>query len=174
MGNINKYLREKLIFSILISELSLKDACMMLVRDKFGPIDFESELLDFSFSNYYNKEMGSSIKKFFVSFEQLIEPDSLVAVKLYTNSVEQQFLELGKRKINIDPGLLCQSRFILASTKDSSHRIPLGLGIYAEITLMFEHGTFRPVEWTYPDYKSPGYIKILNEIRTIYAAQLKS
>ncbi|MBN1797602.1 MAG: DUF4416 family protein [Spirochaetales bacterium] len=174
MGNIDKYLKEKLVFSILISDLSLKDECMMLLKNKFGPVDFESDLLEFTFSNYYNKEMGTPIKKFFVSFKRLIEPDVLAEVKAATNCFEQRFCVQGSRKINIDPGLLCQSRFILASTKDSSHRIPLGLGIYAEITLMFEHGTFRPVEWTYPDYRSAGYIKILNEIRALYAAQLKA
>jgi hypothetical protein len=174
MGNIHNYLKEKLVCGILISRLALKDVCVATLENEFGPVDFESRLLDFSFSRYYDKEMGAPIKKFFISFKRLIEPDTLAPIKAYTNSVEREFCEQDSRKINIDPGLLAMSRFILASTKDSSHRIPLGKGIYGEITLMFEHGTFRPVEWTYPDYRSAGYIEILNHIRAIYTAQLKA
>jgi hypothetical protein len=174
MGNIHHYLKEKLVLGILISQLAFKDECVALLKREFGPVDFISGLLDFSFSHYYDKEMGTPIKRFFISFKRLIEPDSLASVKVYTNGVEQKYSKQGLRKINIDPGLLAMSRFILASTKDSSHRIPLGMGIYAEITLMFEHGTFRPLEWTYPDYRSSEYIEILNQIRALYTAQLKA
>jgi hypothetical protein len=174
MGNINSFLPEKLVVCVLISNLRLKDSLSVSLKNDFGPTDYESEFLDFKFSAYYNNEMGTPIQRVFLSFETLVDPDSLASVKVRTNAIEQGLADRGKRKVNLDPGLICQSRFILASTKDSSHRIPLGQGIYGEITLMFEHGTFRPVEWTYPDYRSPEYIKILNEIRDIYAAQIKS
>jgi hypothetical protein len=62
---------------------------------------------------------------------------------------------------------------VLATTKESSHRVPLASGIWAEVTLLFEKGSFRPVEWTYPDYRSPGCIAILNSIRALYKEQAK-
>jgi len=37
---------------------------------------------------------------------------------------------------------------------------------------MFEKGSFRPVEWTYPDYRSAAYIGLLNDIRSLYKQQL--
>jgi len=173
MGIIKDFFPEKLVVGVLISHLPLKDTLINLLKKSFGPTDYESELLDFSFSSYYNTEMGTPVKRFFLSFKELISPDSLASVKVQTNTVEQGLAERGKRRVNLDPGMLCRSRFILASTKDSSHRIPLGQGIYGEITLMYERGSFRAVEWTYPDYRSAAYLHILNAVRNLYAAQCK-
>jgi hypothetical protein len=74
--------------------------------------------------------------------------------------------------VNIDPGLLSLSRFILASSKDGSHRVPLCEGVFAEITLVYERGGYRALPWTYPDYRSSEYLDILAEIRKLYKAQL--
>ena len=79
----------------------------------------------------------------------------------------------GKRRVNIDPGYISQSKLVLATTKDHSHRIYLGQGIFAEVTLRYYKGTFRAWEWTYPDYASPPYIAIFNHIRKLYKEQLK-
>ena len=84
-----------------------------------------------------------------------------------------RFSESGNRKVNIDPGLLNLSRFILASSKDGPQRIPLSGGIFAEVTLVYERGGYRPLAWTYPDFRSPEYLRILGEIRKLYKAQLR-
>ena len=165
--------REKLVTGILISRLEYREDLLTAIEAEFGPPDYISELLDFSFTRYYDKEMGSPIMRFFVSFKQLVEPDQLAAIKLITVKIERSFAEKENRKVNLDPGILSLSRFILASTKDSSHRIPLNSGIYGEITLIYEKNEFRPVEWTYPDYQSEKYCLILKEIRALYMKQLK-
>lgn len=165
--------REKLVTGILISRLEYREDLLTAIEAEFGPPDYISELLDFSFTRYYDKEMGSPIMRFFVSFKQLVEPDRLAAIKLITVKIERSFAEKENRKVNLDPGILSLSRFILASTKDSSHRIPLNSGIYGEITLMYEKNEFRPVEWTYPDYQSEKYRLILKQIRALYMKQLK-
>jgi hypothetical protein len=116
--------------------------------------------------------MGVPITRFFVSFLRLIDPGSLAGIKRQTNRLEELFAESGKRKVNIDPGLLNLSRFILASSKDGSHRIPLSGGIFAEVTLVYESGSYRPLEWTYPDYRSCEYRDILADIRRLYKAQV--
>jgi hypothetical protein len=174
MGNITDFLPEKLVLSVLLSDPALTEPLVSLLTGGFGPIDYQSEFLDFAFTSYYDKEMGTPLKKLFLAFKELVAPDTLAAAKIKTNRIEQDLALHGNRRVNLDPGLLCQSRFILASTKDSSHRIPLGQGIYGEITLMYEHGTFRALEWTYPDYRSAEYINTLNEIRAIYTLQIKS
>ena len=33
---------------------------------------------------------------------------------------------------------------------------------------------FRSLEWTYPDFRSPVYLAVLNDIRARYKAQLHS
>ena len=172
MGTIGSFQAEKLVIGILDSRPDGTDTLVSELALHFGPVDYASARLPFDFTRYYDEEMGAGIRRMFVSFERLIEPASLSVIKAETNRLEDGYRELGGRKVNLDPGLLCLSRFVLASTKDGSHRIPLSAGIYAEVTLVFEHGSFRPVEWTYPDYRSAEYISILNEIRGLYRRQI--
>jgi hypothetical protein len=173
MGNQKEFVKEKLVIGVLISRLKLKDSLFQKLSAEFGPTDFVSELLDFTFTGYYDAEMGTPITRIFLSFQELIDPGALATIKIKTNRIEADFTEDGKRKINLDPGVLCLSRFILATTKDGSHRIPLQAGIYGEVTLTFEHKQFRPLPWTYPDFRSERYLAILKEIRTLYVSQLK-
>src|SRR5208283_5270004 len=106
-----------------------------------------------------------------MSFQRLVNPSCLAGVKLQTNLIEDRFRDGGLRRVNLDPGLLALSRFSLATTKESAHRIPLADGIYGEITLLYSRGSFRALDWTYPDFRSPGYVAVLNEIRSLYKAQ---
>jgi hypothetical protein len=118
--------------------------------------------------------MGGPIQRSFVSFSRLVDPSSLALIKQQTNALEDRFRVDGLRTVNLDPGLMALSRFTLATTKESAHRIPLEGGIYAEITLLYARGSFRSLEWTYPDYRSERYISLLNEIRALYKTQLAS
>ena len=173
MGSVKSFYPEKLVIAVLISYPEYRQRLLDTLKASFGPIDFISRELDFTYTCYYTQEMGESIKRIFISIHDLVDPQALPEIKIKTNTIETEFRQQGNRKINLDPGLLSLSRFILATTKDGSHRIPLRSGIYAEITLMFERKKFRPVEWTYPDYRSPEYLAILKEIRNLYKDQLK-
>ena len=77
------------------------------------------------------------------------------------------------RPINLDPGYLASSKLVLASTKDYSHRTYLKKGIYAEVTLKYAKGAFEPLPWTFPDYRSKGYIDFFTETRTLYMKKLR-
>ena len=173
MGIIHSFREEKLVIGVLIHNLSLTDYVLEEITGAFGEIDYKGTPFIFTFSEYYFPEMGSPLYRFFLSIKTLFPPDELSTIKVKTNLIENKFSSSEKRKVNLDPGIMALSRFILASTKESSHRIPLRNGIYGEITLMFEKGSFRPVEWTYPDYKSEQYLTILNGIRNTYKEQLK-
>ncbi|NOY07529.1 MAG: DUF4416 family protein [Spirochaetes bacterium] len=173
MGTVHSFMPEKLVIGILIHDRNLIDRVLMEIENKFGGIDYKSESFLFTFSDYYNSEMGSPLYRSFVSIKKLYRPDDLSSIKIETNEIEEKLSISGKRRVNLDPGIMALSRFVLASTKESSHRIPLKSGIYGEITLMFEKKRFRPVEWTYPDYSSEQYVSILNKIRDIYKEQLK-
>ncbi len=173
MGTPAVFAPEKLVIGVLTSrEGSVEDILDVLRRDH-GPADLVTEPFPFTFTHYYDAEMGEGIRRFFVSFERLVPPDTLSAVKLSTNAREDLFLRASGRTVNLDPGLLCLSRFVLATTKEGSHRIPLSGGIYGEVTLMYEKGSFRPRPWTYPDYRSGPYIDILNRIRAMYRDQVR-
>lgn len=139
----------------------------------FGPVDMESSLIPFSFTDYYLPELGPDLKRKFLSFGSLIHPKRLAEIKSLTNELERRFQrQKGKRGINIDPGYLEAGKLVLATTKNQQHRIYLGKGIYAEVTLRFRKGRFEPWEWTYPDYRSRAYIDFFTKARKLYLEQL--
>lgn len=143
------------------------------MRRRFGEIDFESAVFDFAQTDYYREELGPGLKRQFISFKKLILPERLSKIKNFTNKIERKLSGSGRRRVNIDPGYICLSKLVLASTKDYKHRIYLGGGIYAEITLIYQGKTFVPWECTYPDYRSPEYISVFNRIRENLAQELK-
>ena len=166
----------KAIIGVLAAEPLLLPTVYAQLSEHFGVIDYQSELLTFDSTDYYETEMGKNLKRQFISFEKLIDAGTLPDKKLLTNRVEERYAHetTSHRRVNLDVGYVCLAKLVLASTKDHAHRIYLRDGIYAEITLRYYHKTFQPWEWTYPDYRSPTYIAIFNHIRTIYREQLQA
>ncbi len=175
MGEIKKPLPEKLIIAFIYKEEEIYNKVKEILLNRFGSIDYESGEINFTWTDYYNEEMGTDLKRRFISFEKLIDPGELSYIKITTNKVEQQFLyeNTNKRRINIDPGILSQGKFVLATTKNYSHRIYIGQGIFAEVTLKYEKKGFVAFDWTYPDYATQEYREILEKIREIYKKQVK-
>ncbi len=120
--------------------------------------------------------LGSDNKHHSEYYRFLHNPEWLEKTKHLTNDLEKKFLHpnTDRRRVNLDPGYVSAAKLVLASTKDHIHRIYLKDGIYAETTLRMEKKTFRPWQWTYPDYRTEKYIEIFNEIRRIYMEQLRS
>ena len=58
------------------------------------------------------------------------------------------------RPLNLDPGLLTLGKFMLATTKDQGHRIYLRDGIFAEVTLHYQAGTWEPWPWPDPERRA--------------------
>jgi len=173
MGRIAAFTPEKLVICTLLSREDLLTSVREAIEREFGPIDYQSTLIPFDFTDYYEEEMGKSLKRCFFSFETLVDPSTLAQIKIQTNAMEESFAVDGKRRVNLDPGLLALSRFVLATTKESGHRIALRDGIWAEITLLYRKKDFQSLPWTYPDYASRTYRDILLEIRALYKEQLK-
>jgi hypothetical protein len=67
--------------------------------------------------------------------------------------------------VNLDPGLLTPENFILATGKNFSHRVYLGNGVFADLTLVYRNGGFHPLPWTYPDYASEEVRSLLRDLR---------
>ena len=176
MGEIKGHPPVKLIMGMIAADASLFSSVEASLSQKFGRADFWSDVMAFDYTDHYTKEMGTDLLRKFVGFKKLIQPEEIGEIKLFTNDLEREFLypNTDRRRINLDPGYVSAAKLVLASTKDHIHRIYLRKGIYAEITLRMEKKTFRPWQWTYPDYKSEKYIGIFNEIRRIYMEQLRS
>lgn len=148
------------------------DAVDSKLESRFGPIDSQSGKIDFSYTDYYAKEMGSGLIKRFLSFKNLIIPDQLAKIKKEAISIEAEFAVEGKRTVNLDPGYLEESKLVLASTKNFSHRIYLGDNIWGEVTLRYKNGRFVTHPWTYPDYATPLAFEFFKSARDIYRKRL--
>jgi len=136
-----------------------------------GSADEQSDTFNFSFSDYYTEEMGSGLKKMFLSFYPLINPETLSMMKLKTNEIEIQWSEQGKRRVNLDPGYITGAKIVLASTKDFAHRVFIGNGIYGDVQLRFIHNRFRASEWTYPDYQTGLALSFFQGVRAKFLKQ---
>lgn len=143
----------------------------------FGPVGIVSEPYVFDQTTYYESSMGCDLHKCFLAFERLILPDELAEVKLQTNVLENELAStrryVEERPINLDPGLLVLGKFLLATTKDQSHRVYLRDGIFAEVTLRYHAGAFEPWPWTYADYRLPCVHEFLQQARDYYRQRLR-
>lgn len=142
-----------------------------ILERKFGPIDVESETIRFDFTDYYEKEMGKNLFRRFISFKKLQEPSAFIAIKHFCVKLERKFSRRSLRAINIDPGYINDAKLVLTTTKDFSHRIYLGKGVFAEITLTYQNKGFKDYPTTFPDYRTDTYKNIFLKIREIYHDQ---
>ncbi len=135
----------------------------------FGPLRAASATYDFDFTSYYEAEMGAGLCKQLVCFAERIDPAELAACKRQTIELEKA---LGRatggtlrRRANIDSGLLSIESLVLATTKCAGHRICIAPQLYAEVTLLYQRGRYRPLEWTYPDYQGDVVQRFLLDVR---------
>ena len=163
----------KLISSLFSPQNEIIDKVIVELEKLFGPTDWISPKLFFDRTKYYAKEMGWPLHRRFISFKDLIRPEDIVGAKLATNKLENSALQDGKRNVNIDPGYISLERLVLATGKNYTHRIYLSKGIYADLTLIYSKGSFRPLEWTYRDYAGADVIGFFNGVRERYKAQIK-
>lgn len=173
MGKITPFQNEKLVIGLLLSDKDDRGRVAAILEKSYGPCDYMSDPVDFVYTDYYAEEMGDRLTRIFLAFKRLVKPDSLYHVKRKTNRLEDRFRHAGKRRVNIDPGILNASRLILASTKNNGHRFPLRKGIYGELTLLYFDGRYNDLFWTYRDFRSAEYHEILLEIRSIYKKQIR-
>ncbi|MDR3256252.1 MAG: DUF4416 family protein [Endomicrobium sp.] len=173
MGAIGTPKKVKLFCGIISSYEEIKQKSLAILEDKFGKIDLVSSVILFDFSDYYNPEMGDNLKRFWISFEKLISAADLVEIKVFTNSIEDNFAINNKRQINIDPGYITPANVILATTKNFSHRIYLSNGIYGEVTTIYKKDGFVKLPWSYPDYLSKSATEFLLKARAYLIKQLR-
>jgi len=134
-----------------------------------GAVDERSDLFAHEFTEYYRDEMGQPLVRYFVSFADLVAPERLIAIKRLANEIEADIASGGEwpvvRPVNLDPGYVAPSKLVLASTKDFAHRIYLGEGIYAEVTLQYIRGSWTDLPWTFPDYRTRDYHGFFTRVR---------
>ena len=148
---------------------AIERACE-LAQQAWGSCFRQSDDLPFDQTRYYFSAMGQPLYKRLVAFQKPIDPTELVESKqqsnLWETQIQQEFEaraagaqnEVVERVVNIDPGYLTEAKVVLATMKDRDHRLYMGQGVFAEVTLFFQlPGRWVDSRWTYPDYKLPAY-----------------
>ena len=167
----------KLIIGILAADHKCVYTAADVLADKFGRIDFTSDIWPFDKTDYYKDQTGPRILRQFISIERLIDPGKLAKIKHKTNKLEQKLAKSLAlplpRPVNLDPGIIEPSKLVLATTKNYSHRIYIGNKMYAEVTLIYDKGRWCPLEHSYPDYRQQCYFDFFEKVRERLLEQLK-
>jgi hypothetical protein len=168
----------KLFIGILAADQQCLVSGIKAIEENFGIIDIISGIWPFTQTDYYKDQTGPNILRQFVSITELIDPALLAEIKHQTNKIEQNLADHLKhqfrRPINLDPGIIEPSKLVLATTKNYSHRIYIGQKMYAEVTLIYDKGKWKPFDYTYPDYRQDCYCDFFSKVRNKLLEQLKS
>ncbi|MFO7666629.1 MAG: DUF4416 family protein [Desulfobacterales bacterium] len=163
----------KLVTGVFLKDRDLLETLISELAEKFGPIDIISQWFPFDYTSYYEPEMGFPLFRRMLAYKNLIEQTDLAGIKNITNDIELKYSKNGKRAANIDPGYMLCERFILATGKNYTHRIYIGEGIYADLTLIYQKSGFKKLPWTYPDYYDERMVLYLKTVREKYMVDLK-
>ncbi len=175
MGTVQPPAQVKLFCALLVAPTLPLDEIETLLAETYGVIVLRSMPTPFIQTTYYEREMGTNLTRLYVAFDPLVSIAELAAVKHITNRLEARWsTPQGQRRVNIDPGYLDLAKVVLASTKDHSHRLYIGDGIFAEVTLRYRQHVFQPWEWTYPDYRTPATLTFFHQLREVYKRQLRA
>ena len=173
MGCLKEHRPVKLIASLISSDNTFLQRSIRGLTGLYGDIETMTGCMDFDYTDYYEKEFGTGLKRKIVVFKELVGIEEVSGIKIRTNELERSLERYGNRTVNIDPGYVTDAKLVLLTTKDYSHRIYTGRGIFAEVTLRYERGSFRRWPWTYPDYASRGLTDFFNDVRGMYLSDLK-
>jgi hypothetical protein len=179
MREIRSPIPVKLFIGMLSPDPALFAECTEMLSGEYGPVDYQSEIAPWTNSNFYQDEMGPGILRKFIFFERLLDPGELSAIKINTTRIEKNLADMAgnrsRRRINLDPGYVTEAKVVLATTKDYSHRLYIGNGIYAEVTLRYgtRERSFTPFDHTYLDYCSEPYRAMFNKARELLRTALQ-
>jgi len=155
----------RLVVSLLANQEQPRAKALKRLASELGPVLFYSEPLPFTWTGYYDQEMGPGLNRRVAAFEGMRQPGELAGVKRLCMALEQELAHGGGRRVNLDPGLLGRDALVLATRKYGGHRLELAPGVYGEVTLFFMSGHYRALPWTYPDYAGDALRGIMGQIR---------
>lgn len=144
----------KLVVAVMWQESELKwEGVEPDLARVFGPISSKSDTFEFSkYTPYYEPEMGAGLLKCFVEFAGLHARDNLVRFKRQAFVLEEKFMRSDARLLNLDPMIVTLENIVISTSKNFTHRIYLGDGVFGDLALLFRKGRFEKLAWTYPDY----------------------
>ncbi|MDY6821377.1 MAG: DUF4416 family protein [Deferribacterota bacterium] len=130
-----------------------------------GQVLFNTKVFDFIHTDYYNDKMVTPLKKCFIVYTLIDYPHRLPVLKRLFVNLEKKYIYLNKRMFNIDIGYIALEKIVVASTKNFSHRIYLKGGIYGDLQFIRKDGKYRPLQWTFQDYKQDFVLSFFERAR---------
>jgi hypothetical protein len=177
MGQIREPRPALLVMAVFSRYGDALDWSRTRAEQMWSPLALTSDVFDFDDTPYYEKTMGPALKKQLLAFEHLTDTGRLAETKLATNDWEEAYAGEHDwpepRPLNLDPGYITEAKLVLATTKDRDHRIYLGAGIFAEVTLFYHAGRWQNRPWTYPDYQRPEYHEFFSQCREFLRKKLR-
>lgn len=167
--------RACLVVSLLAAEEEPRAEAVRRLSQDWGPLDYLSLPLAFPGGGYYTAEMGAPLTRRILAFRQPVALDALARTKRACLALEADLALQGRRRVNLDPGLLTGDALVLASTKYTGHRLPLDArtGLWQELTLWYHQGCYQPLPWTYPDYAGAQLRDIMSRLRRRHLWRLR-
>jgi hypothetical protein len=162
--------RIKLFVAMLTSCNADAEPVIQMMSEVFGSVDLIGSAHPFDVTDYYQDEMGPHLTRRIVSFNGPHQADILVGAKLACIELEKALRIDAKRTVNLDIGYLDHNKIVLASTKGAGQKIYVDNGIYADLIARYAHGSYKPFEWSFPDFKDGRYDQ---EFATLRAALLR-
>jgi Domain of unknown function (DUF4416) len=172
LGKVKEPELAMLFIGMLYSDPVILHHVQQTLKGEFGEPLLESPASKWDYSPYYRNELGWPLSRKFIFFKNIIDPETLAAIKVRTNEIEDSFSVKDKRQINLDPGYLTLSKIVVASTKNYAHRIYLQKGIYGEITLYYQDGIFKPHLFTYRDFQEKSCLDMFMQARGLFKTHL--
>ena len=81
----------KLFFALMYKDKEILDKAVNELKDNFGKIIAKSEEYDFDFTNYYEKEFDTNLKKTVITFDKEINKKDLINIKKVITTIEKIF-----------------------------------------------------------------------------------
>ncbi|MBX3459069.1 MAG: DUF4416 family protein [Planctomycetes bacterium] len=160
------------ILGVLFRDPVVVDDAMLWIERLLGEPDLVSPDYPFDLTDHYEPEMGGDLKRRFYSFETLADPEMLADWKIQANRLEEESASrFGEyRPINLDPGYINGAKLVLASVKGLAHRVYIGRGIHAEVTMSFRSGEWLKRDYTFPDFAAGRYDEFFSKVRARHLA----
>ncbi len=155
------------ILGVIFRDPAVVDECMLWIERLLGDVDLVSPDFPFDLTDHYEPEMGPNLVRRFYSFECVTDPEMLADWKVQTNRLEEEAaVRFGEyRPLNLDPGYVNGAKLVLASVKGLAHRVYIGSGIHAEVTMSYRAGAWLKRDYTFPDFAAGRYDGFFSKVR---------
>jgi len=161
----------KWIFAAIYSDSCWLEQAKEQLEKQNCKIQHQSPEFTFDQTDYYASEMGTRLKRRFLSVSGIYSLESSADWKLRMVKIENRFRRNGKRRINLDPGFLDLHRVVLLSGKEGAQKIYLRDGVWADLVLLKNKEGYQDLAWTFPDLLDGRYNDFFLQVRAEFKAE---